>query len=174
MFSEKKTNGYIIYVMNPEYCPVSVRFDFVLTNLLFSEDKKLFVVPAQTEKYKIGELTVDKSGSYKFNFNYQTTLGDVTLASFDQSFLYDLPFQKGKNFRVFQGYNGSFSHQNENALDFTMPEGTEVTAAREGKVVKVVQSNTQSCPTEDCAQYNNSVTIMHPDGTFATYAHIKI
>src|SRR5262249_35417178 len=86
---------------------------------------------------------------------------------------YDLPFQKGKNYLVFQGYNGSFSHKNENSIDFTMPEGSEILAARDGIVVKVVQNNTESCPGEECKKYNNMIFILHPDGTFADYAHIR-
>jgi murein DD-endopeptidase MepM/ murein hydrolase activator NlpD len=74
---------------------------------------------------------------------------------------------------VFQGYNGSFSHQNEKALDFTMPEGTEVVAAREGVVIKVLQDNTESCPREECKKFNNYVSVYHSDGTFGIYNHIK-
>jgi murein DD-endopeptidase MepM/ murein hydrolase activator NlpD len=74
---------------------------------------------------------------------------------------------------LFQGYNGAFSHKNENSIDFTMPEGTEVLAARDGIVVKVVINNSESCPREDCKKFNNYVTVMHSDGTFASYVHIK-
>ncbi|RYG49815.1 MAG: M23 family metallopeptidase, partial [Chitinophagaceae bacterium] len=87
--------------------------------------------------------------------------------------VYDLPFQKGKSFLLFQGYNGSSSHQNQNALDFPMPEGTEVLAARDGIVVKIVQHNTEHCESEACKQFNNYVIIMHSDGSYAYYAHIK-
>jgi len=100
-------------------------------------------------------------------------MGDVYKTDYDRSFEYDLPFQKGKSYRVTQGYNGNFSHQNENAIDFTMPEGSEVLAARDGMIVQVVQNNTESCAKEECKKYNNYITIMHTDGTFARYTHIK-
>jgi murein DD-endopeptidase MepM/ murein hydrolase activator NlpD len=54
-----------------------------------------------------------------------------------------------------------------------MPEGTEILAARGGMIVEVMQSNTISCPREECKQYNNYITIMHSDGSYARYMHIK-
>lgn len=175
LFYENKPGGYVIYAANAELFPVSVDLDLTLTNLSFSEGtKKLFVLPPQNEKFKIGELNAVPDSRYKFSWHYKYTMGDVTAAAtYNNLFAYDLPFQKGKSFKVYQGYNGSFSHQNTNAIDFTMPEGTEVLAARDGKVVRVVQNNNQGCATEDCKQYNNYIIIMHDDGSFASYVHIR-
>jgi murein DD-endopeptidase MepM/ murein hydrolase activator NlpD len=175
LFYEKKNRDFVLYADNYELYPVSVNLDLDLLNLAFSEgNKKIFVIPPRNEKFKIGELTtIRNSDATKFTYNYKTTIGDVTIKRYDTSFIYDLPFQKGKNFTIYQGYNGTFSHQNENALDFKMPEGTEVLAARDGIVVQVIQNNTQSCPAEECKKYNNYILIMHGDGTFAYYGHIK-
>lgn len=175
LFHEKKDQGYIIYATSSDLYPSSVSLNLNLTNLVFSEgERKIFVIPAKSEKFKIGELTVaDKGSRYTFNFTFLSAIGDVTITDYDRSFQYDLPYQKGKSYQLYQGYNGSFSHQNENALDFTMPEGTEVLAARDGIVVEVITNNTESCPEEVCKKYNNSIMIMHADGTFARYLHIK-
>ncbi len=175
LFYENKEQGYILYATNPELYPVSVSLELKITNLNFSEgEKKVFVISPKTEKYKIGELTVAEAGAkYKFSYMYKSAVGDVLNTTHDKSTLYDLPFQKSKSYKVHQGYNGAFSHQHENSLDFTMPEGTEILTAREGIVVQLIQNNTESCPKEECKKYNNYITIMHADGTFATYAHIK-
>ncbi len=175
IFSENKNPGYVIYGSNMELYPISISLDLNITNLAFSEgEKKIFVIPPKVEKYKIGELNIKENGSkYKFSYTYRPAMGDVTITDYDRSFEYDLPFQKGKSYKVNQGYNGTFSHQNENAIDFTMPEGTEILAARDGIIVQVVQNNTESCAKEECKKYNNYITIMHADGTFAHYAHIK-
>lgn len=175
MFHENKNGGLILYASNQEWFPVSISLDLDMTNMNFSEgDKKIFVIPAKSEKFKVGEVNTDKANArYKFGYNYKFTMGDVTITNYDKLFEYDLPFQKGKSFKLYQGYNGSFSHQKENAIDFTMPEGTEILAAREGIAVEVVQNNNQSCPKEECKQYNNYITLMHPDGTFANYSHLK-
>lgn len=175
LFYERESQGFVLYADNYELYPVSINLQLDLLNLAFSEaNKKIFVIPPKKEKFKVGELTTVRNGNEtKFTYNYKSTIGDVTIKQYDTSFVYDLPFRKGKSFNVHQGYNGSFSHQNENALDFTMPEGTEVLAARDGIVVQVVQNNTVSCPTEECKKYNNYILIMHADGTFAYYGHIK-
>jgi len=74
---------------------------------------------------------------------------------------------------IFQGYYGKFSHQKDAALDFDLKIGDPVYAAREGTVVLTEDSNHHGCPTISCAKFNNKVLIMHSDGTFADYAHLK-
>ncbi len=175
IFHEIKTQGYIIYANNSELYPISISLDLDVLNLGFSEgERKIFVVPAKNEKFKIGELSVVKpNAQYKFSYKYISAMGDVTVANYDKAIEYDLPFQTGKTYKVYQGYNGSFSHQGENAIDFTMPEGTEIVAARDGMIVQLVQNNTESCPRKECEKYNNYMTVMHSDGSFSNYAHIK-
>ncbi len=104
---------------------------------------------------------------------YVMYIGDVTLKNYNKDYQYDLPFRKGQSFNVYQGYNGNFSHQNENSIDFSMPEGTEIAAAREGVVVDFVSHNNKGCPTRNCIDQANYITILHPDGTFAQYYHLK-
>jgi hypothetical protein len=50
------------------------------------------------------------------------------------AYIYNLPFEKGTEHRIVQGYGGLFSHMHIAALDFSMPEGTPVCAAREGVI----------------------------------------
>ncbi|MFP5040355.1 M23 family metallopeptidase [Parasediminibacterium sp. JCM 36343] len=177
LFADAKpqNQGYILYASNNEICPVSISIGLDLSNLLFSEGQKtVFVIPAKAEKFRIGDLDIVKTGTQiKYSFKYKAVLGDATIKLYDINYAYDLPFEKGRGCKVDQGYNGSFSHQHENAIDFNMPEGTPIVAAREGLVVKVVQQNTESCPRQECIKYANYVRIYHADGTFAEYAHIK-
>ena len=174
VFHENKGQGVTLYASNPGVYPSSLSIEFELTGMTFSEgDKKIFVVPAKAEKFRIGEVTASGKGRFGFKYTYRSAMGDVTQQDYDKNYRYDLPFQKGGSYHLVQGYNGKFSHQGENSLDFTMPEGTEVVAARDGIVAEVVQNNTQACPREECKKFNNYITIMHPDGTFARYGHIK-
>jgi len=175
VYDEKTENGYIIYGENNEYCPVSVAFDFNLKNLKSSKkDQVIFVIPAQAKKFEITKLEIIKEQKgYGFNYKITYTLGNHFLAEDSFSFNYDLPFPKHKSYLIWQGYQGEFSHQNKNALDFNMPIGSEVLAIRDGTVIKVVDVNTKSCPTSNCKHYNNFITIYHEDGTFVEYTHIK-
>jgi len=84
---------------------------------------------------------------------------------------YLLPWPKDTDRFCVQGVRGVVSHRGASqfAYDFYMPVGSDICAARAGKVVKVVQHN-------DGNGYhwpNNLIYIDHGDGTRACYAHIK-
>ena len=150
------SNGFEIFVDNNEHCPVSVKIDFKLRNLKSSvENNKIYVIPANTKNHKITVLEVIKNGKYGFNTNQIYNYGDEFLKSYDEDFIYDLPYDKGKSFKISQGYNGTFSHQSKNAIDFDMPVGTKVFAARSGTIIKVVDKNNKGCAQEKCKKYNN-------------------
>lgn len=174
---KKDTVGY--YVDNTEIYPISISFPQQpeVENMRIPEPFKLIqVIPAKSIKYRITYFVVnDKTKGWKIKKmpNYYTMIGDATVKTYDSDYQYALPFQKGKSFNVYQGYNGTFSHQNENSLDFVMPEGTEITAAREGKVIDAVQTNNKGCPTISCANLANYISILHSDGTIAQYYHLK-
>lgn len=175
VYSEETKDGIAIYADNPEYCPVTVSVDFQLKNTkLEGQEKTSFLIKENSKKVLLTSVTIiDKFKPSKFGYTYSVSLGDSNQTSYDKDFAYYLPFEKGAAFGLHQGYNGTFSHQNENSLDFTMPVGTPITAIRDGIVVKLVENNAQVCPKKECAKYNNYVTVYHSDGTFAEYAHIK-
>lgn len=84
---------------------------------------------------------------------------------------YALPFEQGFTADLYQGYFGTLSHDEEYSLDFLMPIGTRVLAARAGEIEKVVESNTTNCPiTKNCEA--NYIYLRHSDGTQARYVHI--
>ena len=174
-YSFKTEKGIGIYANNPEYCPVSVKMNFNLKNLAPTTGKQdVFVIPARSNKFLMTELLkVDSNGGYSYSYKFNMNYGDINQVDYDTAYEYDLPFEKGTSHKLFQGYFGKFSHQSERALDFTMPEGTNVVAARDGIVVAVVQNNTRSCPYKTCLPYTNYVNIYHSDGTFDSYCHIK-
>lgn len=179
MYPEVKNDSVIYYADNIEIYPISIAFTGQpeLENLKIpGQFKMIQVLPPQKMKNKVAAFVVaDKKKGWRIRKmpNYYTLAGDATIKTYDSDYKYDLPFQKGKSFTVHQGYNGTFSHQNENSLDFTMPEGTEILAAREGKVIDAVQSNNSGCPSVNCANQANYISILHSDGTIAQYFHLK-
>ena len=174
VYHEKTENGYKVLADNDEFCPISILIDFELTNLSSSNgNHKIFVVPAKTKGFVITTLQQVKPNSGGgFKTKSKANYGDSTLTA-PADYNYSLPFQKGNSFSIFQGYNGSFSHQNENSLDFTMPIGTSILVARDGIVVKVVENNNQNCADRSCAAFNNYILLYHNDGTFSQYVHLK-
>jgi murein DD-endopeptidase MepM/ murein hydrolase activator NlpD len=62
------------------------------------------------------------------------------------TYVYELPFKEGTGYKVVQGYGGRFSHENKAALDFDMPEGTPVYAAREGIIYSYKDDSNEGGP----------------------------
>lgn len=174
LFTEETPKGVAIYAENSEYCPTTVWVEYKLKNFkILGPEKTSFLIPAKSKKTLLAIIAIiDKYKPSTFGYSYSANFGDDQQTEYDRDFVYHLPFEKGNSFGLFQGYNGKFSHQNENSLDFTMPIGTPITAIRGGKVIKIVENNDQACLRKECAQYNNYVTIYHSDGTFANYAHL--
>jgi len=172
-YSQKNEKEYKFLADNDEYCPVSIKVDFTLNNMTSSNgNHKIFVVPPRTKGFLISKLKRIKSGKYSFRFKTKYNYGNHLDVIIDSDFVYSLPYKKGDVFKLSQGYYGKRTHQNKNALDFSMPIGTDIYAARGGVVVKVVESNDKTCFKKECAKFNNVITIYHKDGTFSSYAHI--
>ena len=101
-------------------------------------------------------------------------LGHPDLISPDTTYLYRLPFRKGKKYELSQGWNGKSSHRSESsryALDFQLNVGEPVFAAREGVVVKAIDWFTKRGGSE-LRNAANRIVILHNDGTIASYAHL--
>jgi murein DD-endopeptidase MepM/ murein hydrolase activator NlpD len=91
----------------------------------------------------------------------------------DSSYVYALPYEQGKTFRVIQGYFSSFSHKERAALDFNMKKGTKICAAREGVVVRVKEDGTKGGMSKKYRSHGNNIVIEHADGSRAGYWHLQ-
>lgn len=91
----------------------------------------------------------------------------------DTSYVYALPYEEGKTFRVMQGYFSRFTHKERAALDFNMNRGTNIAAAREGVVVRVKEDGTLGGLKKKYRSHGNNIVIQHPDGSRAGYWHLQ-
>lgn len=100
-------------------------------------------------------------------------LGQVD-ADHDDDYLYRLPYDASSSFPVIQGYGAKLSHRGAEryTVDFGMPIGTRVYAARDGIVVLVEDSHAAGCAREDCGRFANFVVVLHGDGTTGEYFHL--
>ena len=89
------------------------------------------------------------------------------------TYKYTLPFNKENTFRVVQGYGGLFSHRHIAALDFEMPIGTSVYAARGGIIYNYKDDSDEGGPFSKYKNKANYLIIQHDDGSFGCYWHLK-
>lgn len=84
---------------------------------------------------------------------------------------YVLPYPVGSEYMCSLGFNNSYSHNGSfrYAVDFAMPIGTIITAARSGRVVYIVERYSDDDRTSG---HENVVIVMHDDTTYARYVHL--
>lgn len=99
-------------------------------------------------------------------------LGSTVTTNLD-TYVYNLPFKEGDSHKVIQGYGGWFSHKGIAALDFYMPVGTPVYAAREGIVYSYKENGEKGGPLPGYKKQANYIIIKHPDGSFGCYWHLQ-
>lgn len=89
------------------------------------------------------------------------------------SYVYALPYEEGKTFRVIQGYFSPFTHRERAALDFNMKTGTKIAAAREGIVTRVKEDGKRGGLNKKYRSEGNNIVIQHSDGSRAGYWHLQ-
>ncbi len=126
---------------------------------------------AEEQVLTMSQSSGGRTGAYRYNYDW--TIGDKD-AAHDDDHLYSLPYKSGKSFRVVQGYGSRFSHKGleEFAIDFDMPVGTPIYAARAGVVARVEESHDKGCWEDGCGKYANFIVVLHSDGTTGEYYHL--
>jgi hypothetical protein len=92
----------------------------------------------------------------------------------DDPAAFRLPFPAGETRVCTQGRGGE-SHAGPlaYALDFAMPEGAEICAARAGRVAAVRVDGRGGGPPSDRPPVANYIHVEHADGTIGRYLHLK-
>ena len=166
---------HTLLLKNQWSVPVTYRFDFTtLDNARVEGPSHLtFVVPAGGSIR--GPVIKRQDDRYRWQWNYKSFyhFGDWTKTTADDP--YDLTYARGKAYEVSQGFNGELSHHGIEAyaVDFDLPEGTPVTAAREGLVVRVEEGFSQGGWDRSFKESANTVVIAHRDGTLSRYVHLQ-
>jgi murein DD-endopeptidase MepM/ murein hydrolase activator NlpD len=164
----------ILTAQNLGFCPYTILLTCDLTHMNSSVALpfRKVVVPSK-KKVVLARLTPEPGQAYKYTFNYHYYLGNTTAPASTTPYVYSLPFEDGKTYKVIQGSNGTFSHTNKQAIDFQMPENTVVCAAREGVVAEIRQDSNTGCADRSCKDQGNYIIVFHEDGSYATYVHFR-
>ncbi len=159
--------------------PVEVQIEFVKAENVKADPPlpNSFVLEDIGEQPLLRVEPMDKTKSWSYRIRYSAVPGDPA-AKPNTSFAYRLPFRTTESYYVSQGFGGEKTHQSKEsfyAVDITLPEGTPVLAARDGKVMHV-EEDFYGAGT-DAKKYGgraNHVRVLHDDGTMAIYAHLKL
>ncbi len=89
------------------------------------------------------------------------------------TFVYWLPYKKGSRYLFIQGANSNMSHKGELAYDFKVKIGTEICAARAGKVIQTKYDSDRGGLKDEYLSDGNHIFIQHDDGSIAQYWHLK-
>ncbi|MBC8096310.1 MAG: M23 family metallopeptidase [Akkermansiaceae bacterium] len=162
-----------IVVENLERSEVTLTFDFHVVNLKSGVRFPYTATfrPGETEAFSL--VPEDPGQHWEYSFTNYFKLGSMT--AIPDSYVYALPYAPGSTHKVTQAYGGHFSHKGSNkyAIDWKMPEGTPIYAARGGLVVKVKDDSHQGGGSLAYDRFNNYVLIRHEDGTLGHYCHLK-
>lgn len=172
---EREGSATHFFVENQELCEVTMTFDMALQNLRGDQKFPFTTTLAPGKTTEVFTLSpIDPGAKWDYDYTNYFKLGSAC-ARHDDSVVYWLPYASGNRFKVTQGYNGSFSHKGSNkyAIDWKMPEGTPVCAARSGLVVRVKDDSDTGGPSMKYDMYNNYILIRHDDGTLGHYCHLQ-
>jgi murein DD-endopeptidase MepM/ murein hydrolase activator NlpD len=117
---------------------------------------------------------IDRTKPYKYGYRFEWKPGGRQ-KGLPKEFFYTLPYKDGPH-RVRQGFLGRFSHytgsQDEYAIDWSMPIGTKVYAARAGTVVALRSDVEDGGPDVKYKIDYNYIVVRHDDCTYAEYLHL--
>jgi len=132
------------------------------------------VVAAQSEEVLLSIPAPAGIGNIPFDFGY--VIGEPGISHAPPR-PYRLPFAAAQSFRVTQAPPDRITHRESssyNAVDFDMPVGTAIHAAREGLVINVASRFFRGGLSTQVLGEANFVQILHDDGTTAIYAHLQM
>jgi len=171
---KKINNGFEVYVDNNDIVQYSLKLNLNLFNYHTNiKNPILKVLPAKTKKILLVKVKRKTNNNAKFSYKFKSQAGDYN-AKHNENQIYLLPFEHGKKFYLSQGYNGLWSHQGEFAIDFQMEEGEKIYSARGGIVFNIKEDSKIGGPDRNkFIKHGNKVNVMHDDGTYAKYVHLR-
>ncbi len=173
---ERQGRTSLIHANNHAPGAMSVRARLLGNNIRSNRSWPQTVVLGPGERLLLGEVQAREAGAaHDFRISLSAQLGRLN-ARAASSQRYRLPYADGEAFAISQAASGPItSHQDplmREAVDFTMPEGTPVHAAREGVVVRVVMHFETGGLDPALLEKANEIVLEHPDGTLGVYAHL--
>jgi murein DD-endopeptidase MepM/ murein hydrolase activator NlpD len=169
---EEQANEAHLYIQNDGIVDATISFKFDLDNARLDHRTRTLIIGSgeRVRAFTVTRKKTDKPWRYQYRYRWRWGHPD---ARHDKSFVYRLPFGQGTSVFVGQGFKGTFSHGDEQkyAIDWTVPVGTPVHAARGGLVVAVESRYSRGGTSANFLNAANYIVVKHDDGTFGNYLH---
>ena len=172
-------SGLRFVASNRVHAPVELKLNFdniAGVDYPHPDDDLLWVIPARSNLILFDLPVLGTVVAPTVEYRYAWLPGDPAARPL-RDVTYRLPYSVGTRYEITQTYPVSDTHRTRDsmyAVDFAMPAGTRVVAARGGVVFEVSSNNFAGGPDPDAyANLANLVRILHDDGTFAVYAHLN-
>jgi murein DD-endopeptidase MepM/ murein hydrolase activator NlpD len=162
---------------NSCFCPAEVAVRLLEPDNVTGFEGEILrqVVPARSETVLAVLKPADWEQPMSFGHEYRAVLGEPGVEH-EPGEPYRAPFALAREFRVSQAYPSHVTHADPSsayAVDFEMPVGTQIYAARAGTVIEVASQFFESTTDPKRRKLANVVRILHADGTMALYAHLN-
>lgn len=177
IYEVESDDVFRLFARNLDLYDISLELKFELENMSALGGRvQHHVVESNADKLLAELRTIDfsKPSGYQYSYRYQN--GNID-AEHNSSEVYQLPYEHGQTFYVGQSCNTNGTHQggsNHQAVDFMMPIGTPVHAARDGLVVNYYQLSNSGGLSSMHQDKGNFIEIKHTDGTVANYHHLRL
>ena len=171
-------NGIALIAQNTYFGPVQIAFRVHPIENVSPQTRRsgLAVVPARSEKelVVVGKSVDDID--LRFDSEFEFIPGEPGIEHRPGQ-PYRLPYALSTSVRVSQAYPVLKTHSDpgsQYAIDFAMPVGTDVFAAREGIVIEVASDFFENGTNYEIdGPRANVVRVLHDDGTMALYVHLN-
>ena len=171
-------NDYQIVAENNGPAPITVYVTLAGDNFASDRQWPVTAVVAPYTALALGRIYLNEpaASGLAFRARYLYHFGRLD-AVHDAEAVYRLPFQDGQAHLVSQAYGSKLASHNNRAqlyaVDFALPSGTAVVAARTGVVIDVTLHHWEGGYDKRYLEKANMVVIVHDDGTVAEYAHLS-
>ncbi|MCV2886285.1 M23 family metallopeptidase [Aestuariibacter sp. AA17] len=181
--SSETVDGVQFYVENKRAYPFTASLRVSGENLLDSQKladnakgntfERSVVVEGNTRQLFLSLTKARQHLPFSYHDAFFWAPGDMHATHDDIAYL--KPYAKGQYFPIVQGFRGSYSHSGASryAIDFDMPIGTPIHAARDGVVIDIAEHHNQGGASRRYAKYANYIVILHSDRTTGEYYHLK-
>ena len=174
--STEKVDGVTsFFVENLQYADVTVTIEMETENLASTAALPFTATIPPRARTNVFVLTPENPREDStWSYTYYATWGSLHVTH-DNDYIYALPYPSGMKFPVSQAFHGKYSHTGGDcySIDWKMPEGTPIHAAREGVVVGVKDDSNVGGSDKKFEWDANYVLIRHSDGTLGHYVHLE-